>query len=151
MRRPWWAPSRRLLEPGWSNVLVLLDPETRGRWEDVIRLAAGITSAGSILDVLAPVLIPLSTPIGAPPGEETDHVALLLERVERLAGRHGVRVRAHLARGRSLRGMLREVIHATAPEVVVLHCPPPRCWELVPELGTALPVIVPDIAGEGHG
>lgn len=151
MTRSWWPLVRRPPDPGWRRVLLLVDVDSGERCDPAVRLAVGITSPEGTLDVLAPVLIPLSTPMGAPPGQETDRAALLLERVERLAGRHGIAVRAHLARGRSVRAMLRDVVQRTHPEVVVLRCPPPRCTELIAEVGTAVPVMVPDAEGDGHG
>ncbi len=134
---------------GWSRVLLLVDRETIGPCDPAVRLATGITAPGGVLDVLAPVLVPLSTPLGAPPGEETDRAAQLLEHVERLAGRYGVRVHGHLLRGRSVRAMLREVVEQMHPEVAVLRCVPRRCAELLAEVGSAMPVIVPEMEGEG--
>ena len=100
--------------------------------------------------MLAPVLIPLSTPLGAPPAEETDRAEVLLEHVERLAGQYGIRVRAHLVRGRSVRGMLREVVSQVGPEVAVLRCAAKRYKDLLAELGTALSVLVAD-RGDDRG
>ncbi len=108
MTAAWWPqPRRRAAHAGWQRVLLLLDPDVTALPEPVVRVAVGLTSPDGVLDVLVPVLVPLSSPLEAPPGEETERAAMLLESVERLAGRHGVPVHGHLVRGRSLRTMLR--------------------------------------------
>lgn len=98
---------------------------------------------GGALHVLGAVRVPLSVPLEAPPGEETERMAALLQQVERLAGRSGVTVYSHLHRGRNVRTMLRETLGGLRADAVVLCGTLSRLAELMEAVGPAQAVLLP--------
>ncbi len=130
--------------PLWRRPLLLVDGDAGHPPLEALAVACRLLSAGQPLPVLAPVRLPLSVPLDAPPGEEMERAAELLARVEREAGDRGVVVRGYLCRGRTVRAVLRQKVEETGADVVVLQGSMERLAELVPEVGDAQPLLVPE-------
>jgi nucleotide-binding universal stress UspA family protein len=128
--------------------MLLLDAEAAVLSVEAVDVACRLVPPGGVLHVLAAVRLPLAVALDAPPGEETARMAALLAQVERLAGRRGVAVRAHLRRGRHVRAMLRTAVLQYGPDVVVCFGTLARLADLAVETGAATPVLVP-LRGEG--
>ncbi len=139
----WRAPAPRGACP-WRRPLLLVDGDAAHPPLAALAVACRLLPPGQPLPVLAPVRLPLSVPLDAPPGEETERVAGLLSRVERAAGDRGVVVRGHLCRGRTVRAVLRQKVEEIGADVVVLQGSMARLAELVPEVGGAQPLLVPE-------
>ena len=128
----------------WRRPLLLVDGDAGHAPLAALAVACRLLAAGQPLPVLAPVRLPLSVPLDAPPGEEMERAAELLAAVERVAGDSGVVVRGHLCRGRTVRAVLRQKVEETGADVVVLQGSMERLAELVPEVGGAQPLLVPE-------
>ncbi len=143
-------PSPRQQRP-WRLPLLVLEVEVEGAAPPlpaavVARAVAAtclLVPPGGALHVLGAVRVPLSVPLEAPPGEETEHMAALLQQVERLAGRSGVTVYSHLHRGRNVRTMLRETLGGLRADAVVLCGTLSRLAELMEAVGPAQAVLLP--------
>lgn len=138
-----WRPAPRLPASPWKRVLLLADPEQGPLPLPALVVATRLVGPRAVLDVLAPIRVPLAVSLEAPAGEETERATALLDELERAAGQVGVSVRTHLLRGRSVGGMLREVVGRVGAEAVVMAGTPEQWRECVAEIAPAQAVLVP--------
>jgi hypothetical protein len=124
-------------------VLLVTDPEPGDVPGGALLVAWRLVGSGGVLHVLAPVVLPLSVPLEAPPGDETDRATAVLRDVERWVGAKGITVHGHLRRGRTLRTLVRETMDRVQADAAVLHCKPEALPDLVGAVAPALPVVVP--------
>ncbi len=145
------AVGRGAAGPGrWRGPLLLVDPDGAHPPLAALDIACRLVPLGGILHVVAPVRLPLSVPLEAPPGEETERAAAALHQIERLAGQAGVAVSGHLCRGRTVRVMLHQIVGEVGADVVVIQAAPERLLALAEEVGPAQAVLLPDIPAGGQ-